>query len=179
MTNGCAKRRRSEAEARGLDLDEAGVVEVLPDGRDDPRPRREVGPRLLAHQQVEVALSVTELGILEPVEGVGQRTADLRQQHELVDGERGLTSPRLHRLPRRSEDVAEVDVHLARALGRAEQLDPARAVDQVEEDELAHVAPRHDSARYPHRLVGVLAGLECLGGHPHGGHVIPIGEALG
>ena len=162
-----------------LDLDEAGVVQVLPDRRDDPRPRREVGPRLLAHQQVEVALPVAELGILEAVEGVGQRAADLREQHELVDGERGLTPPRLHRLPRGSEDVAEVDVHLARALGRAEQLNAARAVDEVEEDELAHVAPRHHAAGDPHRPVGVLAGLERLGGRPHGGDLVPVVEALG
>ena len=135
--------------------------------------------RLVAHQQVEIALPVTELGILEPVERVGQRAADLGQQHELVDGQRGLPAPRLHRLPRGADDVAEVDVDLARPFGRAEQLDPARAVDEVEEDELPHVAPGHHTAGDAQRLVGVLARFERLGGRAHGGDVVPVMKALG
>ena len=46
-----------------------------------------------------------------------------------------------------ADDVAEVDVDLARALDGAEQLDPPGAVDEVEEDELPHVAPRHARGR--------------------------------
>ena len=71
MCEGAAVARLEDGR---LDLDEAGVVQVAPDGRDDPRSRREVLPRLVAHQQVEVALPVAELGILEPVERVGQRS---------------------------------------------------------------------------------------------------------
>ncbi len=162
-----------------LDLDEAGGVEVLPDGRDDLRSRREVLPRLLAHQQVEVALSVAELGILEAVERVGQGAADLREQHELVDGQRGLPPPRLHRLPRGPDDVAEIDVDLAGALRRTEQLDSARAVDEVEENELPHVTSRHHAPGDTHRAVRVLARFERLGCATNRRHLVPVGKALG
>ena len=48
-----------------------------------------------------------------------------------------------------TDDVAEMHVDLARALDRAEELDPPAAVDEIEEDELAHVAARHHAAREP------------------------------
>ena len=60
-------------------------------------------------------------------------------------------SPRRARpgCPRDADDVAEEDVDLARLRRLADHLDPARAVDDVEEDELAHVAPRHRPAGDP------------------------------
>ena len=106
--------------------------------------------RLLAHQQVDVALAVAELGVLQAVERVRQRAADLREQHELVDCERRLAALRLHRRARRADDVAEVDVDCAGAFLLAEELDPPGAVDEVEEDELAHVAPREYAAGDTH-----------------------------
>ncbi len=134
--------------------------------------------RLLAHQQVDVALAVAELGVLETVERVGERAADLREQHELVDSERRLAALRLHRRARGAHDVAEVDVDRAGPILLAEELDPPGAVDEVEEDDLPHVAAGHDAARNAYRAVAGLAGLERLGGRAPGGHVVPIGKAL-
>ena len=68
---------------------------------------------------------------------------------------------------------------LARAFGRAEELDPPRAVDEVEEDELAHVAPGHHAAGDAHRLLGGLPRLERLGRGSNGGHLVAVGKRLG
>ena len=84
-------------EHRRLHLHEAFLVEVTADRRDDLRSRHERLARLLAHQQVDIALAVAKLGVLEAVERVGEGAADLRQQHELVDGKRRLPALRLHR----------------------------------------------------------------------------------
>ena len=79
----------------------------------------------------------------------------------------------------RADDVAEVDVHRPGAVGRAEELDPARAVDEVEEDDLAHVSPAHDAAGQAARRLGLGPRLERLGLGADGGHLDPVGEALG
>ena len=71
------------------------------------------------------------------------------EQLELVDRERRLAAARLRRVPADADDVAEVDVDLR----SGEQLDPAAAVDEVEEDDLPHLAPRHHAAREPERAV--------------------------
>ena len=42
----------------------------------------------------------------------------------------------------------------------AHELDAAGAVDQIEEDELAHLAARHDAAGETPRLVELPAGVE-------------------
>ena len=65
------------------------------------------------------------------------------EELELVDDERRLAAAALRGLAGGADDVAEVDVDLARARGGAQELDPAGAVDEVEEDELPHVTPRH------------------------------------
>ena len=108
----------------------------------------------------------------------GQRRADARQQHELVDEQGRLAAAALRRPADRADDVAEVDVDLAGAAERAEELDPAAAVDEVEEDELAHVAPgEHPAGEAP--LLGALdAGLERLGLRAHGGDLVAVRESL-
>ena len=70
------------------------------------------------------------------------------------------------------------DVDLARLRGLADHLDPARAVDDVEEDELAHVAPRHRPSGDPADRVGRLPGLERLALVPDRRDLVPVGEAL-
>ena len=159
---------------RRLDLDEAVGVEVAPDRRDDAAAGEEVGPRLLVHQQVEVALAVALLDVGEPVEGVRQRRAVLRQQLELDHLERGLAPARLGRVAAHPDDVAEVDVDLA-----GEQLDPAAAVDEVEERDLPHLPPREHAAGEPERLrvVGG-AGLDPVRDLTDCGDLVPVGEAL-
>src|SRR6185312_1107059 len=100
---------------RGLDFEEPVGVEVVADRLDHARTEDEVGPRLLVHQQVEIAAPVALLDVGQPVERVGERRADAREDLEVVDDERRLTATTLRRLAGRADDVAEVDVDLARA----------------------------------------------------------------
>ena len=81
-------------EDRRLDLDEALAVQIAANRRDDPRPQHEVAPHLLVHQQVEVALAVALLDVGQAVEGVRERRAVARQEHELVDDQRRLAAAR-------------------------------------------------------------------------------------
>jgi len=55
-----------------LHLDEAFVVEVAANRRDDPRAQEEQLTRVLVHEQVAVALSVARLLVGDAVERVGQ-----------------------------------------------------------------------------------------------------------
>ena len=112
------------------------------------------------------------------MERVGQRRADAREEHELVDDQRRLAAAALRRLADRADDVAEVDVDLARAGLRAEQLDAAAAVDEVEEDELPHVAPRQHAAGEAARLGALGAVLERVGLGANGGDLVAVREAL-
>ena len=77
-----------------------------------------------------------------------------------------------------ADDVAEVDVDLARALHRAHELDAPAAVDEVEEDELPHVAARHHAAGEPALRVGGRAVVERLRLGADGGDLVAVGEAL-
>src|SRR3954452_14680302 len=133
-------------ENRRLDLDEPPLVEDAPDRRHHARTDDRVLARLLVHQQIEVALAVAELDVGHAVERVRQRRADAREQIQRIDLQRRLPAPRLRGMPDDADDVAKMDVDLARALDWTEQLHPPRAVDEVEEDELAHVAASHHPA---------------------------------
>ena len=141
----CEAAAVARLEDRRLDLEEAFAVEVGAHGADDPRAHDREPPRVLVHQQVEVPAPVARLDVRQAVERVGERGADLGEQDELVDGERRLAAPRARGRAGDADDVAEIEVELTGAALVAEQLDPPRAVDEVEERELAHVAPRHHS----------------------------------
>src|SRR5262249_44742156 len=69
------------------------------------------------------------------------------QELERVDRERRLPPARLGRTARDADDVAEVHVDLPGPVERAEELDAAGAVDEVEERQLPHVAPGEDASR--------------------------------
>ena len=159
---------------RGLDLDEPVGIEVAPDRRDDAAAQQEIRARLLVHQQVEVALAIAGLDVREPVEGVGQRRADLPEQLELDHLQRRLAATGLRRVPADADDVAEVDVDLA-----CEQLEPPAPVDEVEERDLPHLAARHHASRNAEgpRLVG-RARLDLLRHLPDRSDLVPVGKTL-
>ncbi len=161
-----------------LDLDEPPLVEDSPDRRDRPRPDQGVAARLLVHQQVEVALPVAELDVGQPVEGVGQRRVASREDLERVDLERRLAAARLRRRARDADDVTQVDLDLARALHRAQELDAPAPVDEVEKDELAHVAAGHHAPREPARRLSGRAVLERFRFDSDRRAVVAVGEAL-
>ncbi len=60
----------------------------------------------------------------------------------------------------------------------AHELDSPRAVDEIEEDELPHLATCHDAAREAPLQLQLSAGLERLDLGPNGRDVVPVGEAL-
>ena len=94
------------------------------------------------------------------VSGSGERFRDRSTSSSTIrDG-----SPRRDfvGLPVDADDVAEMHVDLAGACRGAQELDPAAAVDEVEEDELAHVSPRQHAAREPPGLGAFLARLDAL-----------------
>jgi hypothetical protein len=71
-----------------------------------------------------------------------------------------------------------MDVDVARLPRVAHELDPAGAIDEVEEDELSHLAPRHCAAGEPARVLRLRPGLErfCLGANR--GDLVTVGESL-
>jgi len=97
---------------------------------------------------------------------------------ERVDLKGRLAAARLRRGADDADDVTEVHVDLSGALDRAEQLDPAAAIDEVEEDELAHVSPRHHAAGEAALRLGGCAVLELHRLGAHRSDVVPIGKAL-
>ena len=60
----------------------------------------------------------------------------------------------------------------------AQELDAARPVDQVEEDELSHVAPGEHPAREAPRFRPLFPHLQRLGLPSRARDLVPVGEAL-
>ena len=85
-----------------------------------------------------------------------------------VDPQRELAAAGLERGAVDADDVAEVEAEqrvellVAEHVGARVELDPAGAVDEVEERRLAVAAPRGDPAGDPVGGVGLLAGVEAL-----------------
>ena len=113
------------------------------------------------------------------MERVRERAAVPREYRQLVDGERRLSPPRLRRPADDADDVAEMDVDVADAPGVAHELDAPRAVDEVEEDELPHLAPRHDAPSEAPRFLELTAGLDLVGRCAYVDDGVAIGEPLG
>ena len=86
-------------------------------------------------------------------------------------------SPRLDAagLARDADEVAEIEVELL----LDDQLDAPGAVDEVEEDELPHLAPRHDPPGDAELGVERLPRLGLLGLGANGGDLVPVRKPLG
>ena len=108
--------------------------------------------------------------------GSGARIA--LSEHELVDDQGRLAAAALRRMARDADHVAEMDVDLARARERAHELDPARTVDEIEEDELSHVSASEHATRQPPRLGRLDPRLEHLRLGPHRGDLVAVRKAL-
>ena len=157
----CEAAAVARLQQRRLHLDETVLVEGAADRRHHARAEDRVGARLPVHQQVEVPAPVALLDLRHAVEGVGQRRPDGRQELQLVDDQARLTAPAPGRAADRTDDVAEVQVRVARRARRGrEQLDAARAVDEVEEDELAQVSSGHDAAGEAIGVFALYAGVD-------------------
>ena len=113
------------------------------------------------------------------MERVRQRLRVAGEHLDRVREQRRLATARAARVTADADHVSEEHVDLSRLRRLADHLDPTRPVDDVEEDELAHVAPRHRAARDPAGRGSRLARLERLALVPHRGDLGPVGEALG
>ena len=79
------------------------------DAASDPAARAEDAAHVRVDDQVDVALAVAQLDVLEAVPLLGQRAERLGEQPELGRRERELAGPRPERLPADADDVAEVE----------------------------------------------------------------------
>ena len=81
-------------------------------------------------------------------------------------------------MPLDTDDITEQDVDLAGLRGLADHLDATGSVDDVEEDELPHVAARQRPARDPTGRVRGLPRLERLALVPDRRDLGPVGKSL-
>ena len=132
---------------RRLDLDEAVLVEVAAHrARSTLRAGHERRARLLVGDQVELAAAKARLDVGQAVVLVGRRAQALGEHREVVDAQRELAAARAEDLAVDADEVAEVELEqrrhalLAEHVGARLQLDPAGAVDEVQERHLALAA---------------------------------------
>ena len=144
-----------------LDLGVSATVQLLTDRAQHGGARRDVPPRRRVGDQVQVAPSLLEIGVLQPVPLLGQRTQRLRQQGERVHLERELPATRAHDVARGADDVAQVDlveqpVSVAERRLLAEELQVAAAIADDQERQLAVPTGQHDATGDGRASVGLL-----------------------
>ena len=124
--------------------------------------------RLLVGDQVELAVAVAGLDVLEPMELLRRRAQRLRQQRPAGHGQRQLAAARLEGRAVDADQVAEVERHeaveglLAERVAARMELEAAGAVDQVEEGGAAMAAARGQPARHAVGSARLLARLETF-----------------
>ena len=112
------------------------------------------------------------------MERVGQRARVAREHVSSSTASDGSPRRDFAGRPDDADDVAEMDVDVADAAGVAHELDAPGAVDEVEEDELPHLAARHDATGETPRLVELASGVEPLGRGANVRDRVPIRKAL-
>ena len=172
------ERTRRGTPVQGLehgrfDLDEPLGIEKAPHGGDHVGARHEQLPSLLVGQQVQLALAEAGLDIGQPVMFLGRRPQRLGQQRERVDAQRQLAPPRAQGGPVDADQVAQIEPEQSlHRLGPQDvdprlELDPARAVDQIEERHLPLAAARRQPPRHPMQSRRLLARGERRVGRAH------------
>ena len=106
-------------------------------------------------------MAVAQLDVLEPVVLVGRRAQALGEQGPRVEAQRQLAALGGEDDPLGADDVAQVEPDQAlERLGAEEvlasvELEPARAVDEVDERRLAVAPASGDPARHPVAVIGL------------------------
>ena len=166
---------------RRLDLDEALLVEVSANCRDDPRAGDERLTGVRTRDQVELAAAITGLDVAQPVVLVRRRAQRLGEDLEAIDAQRQLAAAAAQHGAVDTDQVAEVERARPRERVPAEhvdarvELDLARAVDEIEERGLARIPPRGDPAGDAVFVLGLLTVREVL----VGGEMLAIGSVFG
>ena len=140
--------------------------------------RRNELARLLVHEQVEVALAIAGLRVGEAVERVRKRAPVPREHVSSSTASDGSPRRDFAGRPETPTTSPEMDVDVARAAGVAHELDAPGAVDQVEEDELPHLAARHDAAGETSHFVELASGLDPFGRGTNVRDRVPIRKSL-
>ena len=106
------RRRAAEDRVhhRRLDLEEAARVEEAPDRAHDRGALAEDLAHVGVHHQVDVALAVADLDVLQAVPLLGQRARRLGQDDRLVGQDRQLAGAREHGAADRAHEVAALDL---------------------------------------------------------------------
>ena len=113
------------------------------------------------------------------MEGVWQRRANLAEQLELADRERGLSALRLRRDAADADHVAEIEIDAPQIFRPDQELDPAAPVDEVEEHQLPQVAARENASRHAVPGVSLRSGLEIRRFGPDHCDLFPVRKAFG
>ena len=138
-----------------LAFDVAQVVEVLADAAVDERALLEGLAHFRIDDQVDVALAVAGVHVLEAAPLVGQRADGLAQQDVVLHVQGDLAALRAEDRALAADDVADVQLLEAVIFVGAEivhldvDLDAAVLVLQVAEGGLAHAALAHEAAGDP------------------------------
>ncbi len=143
------------------------AIEERADGRHRPGPHLEDAPAVGIHDQIEIALPVAGLDILQAVPLLGQRQVALGQEHHAARPDAQLAGAGPEQVPFDADVIAEIEqledleVQFRQRVLANVDLHPLEAVGQPQEAGLAEVANRQDTAGGD-RLD--LVGLERLGG---------------
>ena len=160
---------------RGLDLDEAVLVERPADLGDRRRPQLEALEHLRVGDQVELAVAEAELDVGEARVLVGERAQRLRQRVPGLQPQAELAAPALEGEPLDADEVADVGVDeelvlvVAEDVGAGVELDLPGAVAKVDERRLAVAALGDDPAGDEVPRLGLLAVAEPLVRRAHVG----------
>ena len=138
-------------ERGAFDFDELAAMERFADRADDFGAVQEARHDAVAIHQIEVPHAMAELGIGEAVMLFGRRGEALGEDREVLGEDRELAGFGAAELAVDADDVAQVEALgewpiVADLLLADEELDLARHVADVDEDELAGVALEDDAA---------------------------------
>ena len=147
-----SRAARDGVEARGLNLHKAaGIHEVADLAHDGGTLLKRVAHTRI-YDQVNVALTIAHIGILQAVPLFGQRIEVLGEQGQLGDSDRDLALLGAENLALDADDVADVELLVALVYVLTDvvaldiELKTAVAVGHVREGCLAHDALRHHAA---------------------------------
>ena len=148
-------RRRAAGDRlhdRRLDLHEAAAVEEPPDRRHGLRAHFEHAAAVGVHDQIEVALAIAGLDVLQSVPLLGQRQVALGQEHDAPRPDAQLAGARPEQVPFDADVIAEIEqledleVQFRQRVLADVDLDALEAVGQAEKIGLAEVPDRQHAA---------------------------------
>ena len=154
LERACRRAAGALLQRRPLHLEIPAAGEHAADRLHDPAAGHEAVANPLTVDQVEVPQPLAEFGIDQPVERVRGRFQRLGQEFQPRREDGHLPGLRIAKPAVDADQVAEVEAvdHLpgvgADLLLAEHDLDPARAVGQIDEDEAAGTPQEHDAARH-------------------------------